>query len=170
MGQTGRVVNLPDNPTACTRMTLKLMGELIKRGKVSIPVRNLALSLYRDAGLPQKDYAGEINAATAFVRDHIRYTRDITGMETLQTPETTLQNGAGDCDDKVILLASLLESTGHPTRSVAIGFEPGQFHHVFLETLMGRNWIPLESTENWQVGIGPEQQSIPIRARMQHHN
>ncbi len=50
-----------------------------------------------------------------FVRDNIRYIKDIRDVETVAYPDITLQQGQGDCDDKSVLLASLLESIGHPT-------------------------------------------------------
>lgn len=62
------------------------------------------------------DTEGEIQALNAFVRDRIRYTRDVLGVETVQTPQATLMIGQGDCDDKATLLASLLMSIGIPAK------------------------------------------------------
>lgn len=105
--------------------------------------------------LPQKDWLGEVNALFDFVQGHIRYIRDIRNVETLQTPEKTLQLKAGDCDDKSTLLAALLESIGHPARFHAVGFAPGKFSHVFVETLVGGKWMPLETTEPYDAGRAP---------------
>jgi transglutaminase-like putative cysteine protease len=73
---------------------------------------------------------------------------------------------AGDCDDKSVLLAALLESIGHPTRFVAIGFQPDDFEHVFVETKIADRWISLETTEPVEIGWMPQH----IRARLTVNN
>lgn len=132
--------------------TLRLMSRLVEQGKKTPAVRSTALQLTRY--LPQKDYRAEISALHAFVRDRIRYTRDIRNVETLHTAEQVLLQGQGDCDDKSILLASMLESIGHPTRFIAVAFKPGRFSHVLTEVRPGNSgpWIALETTE--PVGVG----------------
>ena len=74
--------------------------------------------------------------------------RDVNGVETLQTPLVTMEIKQGDCDDQSVLLASLLESIGHPTRFVAIKQNFfGPYVHVYTETRIGPKWYPLETTE-----------------------
>lgn len=132
------------------RATLNLMARLARAGKKSLPVRLAAQQLTNH--LPQKDWLAEVAELHRFVRDRIRYVRDVRGVETVQAPERTLQLKSGDCDDKATLLAALLESIGHPARFHAIGFRRGHFSHVFPETRIGRRWLALETTEPWEVG------------------
>ncbi len=129
------------------------MGGLVKSGKKTLPIRQTALSLIRD--LDQKDFAGEVKLIHAFVRDSIRYARDVAGVETLHTPEKTLEFGQGDCDDKSSLVSALLESIGHPTRFVAIGFQPNEYVHVYAETKIGKRWVSVETTEPVAIGWEP---------------
>jgi len=129
------------------------MRDFIRTGKKTLPVRLLAIDL--TTALPQKDFHGEVSKIFYFVRDRIRYVKDIRGVETLQQPDKTLELKAGDCDDKSILLASLLESIGHPTRLIAVGFRPGSFSHVFVQTRVGSNWVSLETTEPNDLGWQP---------------
>lgn len=143
---------LPSGP-AGVRATLKIMKRWRDQYKTNPTIRNLALQL--TTGLPQKDHRGEIERVHAFVRDSIRYVRDVAGVETLQTPLKTLELRAGDCDDKSTLIATLLASIGYPTRFVAVGFAPGRFSHVFAEVRRGTAWIALETTEYWPVGKKP---------------
>lgn len=107
-------------------------------------VRNTAIQITR--GCPSKDFRCEMVEVWEWVKDNIRFVRDINGVETLQKPARTIELGVGDCDDHVTLLSALLESIGHPTRFVAVGFRPGQFEHVFAETRLGDRWITLETT------------------------
>jgi len=150
---TATLQAIPDGK-AGTVATLKIMREVTKAGKRALPVRNLALSLISE--LPQKDWFNEVKILHRFVRDKIRYVKDIHGIETVQTPEVTLALRAGDCDDKSVLLASLLESIGHPTSFVAVGFKPDDFVHVYVETRIDKTWLPLETTEPVEVGWRPK--------------
>ena len=144
--------------------TLRLMRDMVQRGKKVPAVRLAALELVAD--LPQKDYGGQVVSLHLYVRDYVRYIRDIRNVETLQTPEFTLEWGQGDCDDKSILLASLLESIGHRTRFVAVGYGWSGFQHVFVQTLVGQRWVTLETTENVEVGWNPRR---PARVLKMHN-
>jgi hypothetical protein len=149
------------------KQTLQAMSRLTRQYKKDSGVRERACQLVRN--LPQYDSAGEVKALHAFVRDNIRYTNDITRVETVQTPRATLELGVGDCDDKSVLLASLLESIGRPTRFVAVGFGEGGGHsHVLVEVLAGRSgrWVPLETIKPVEAGWEP----AGIKRRMVAHN
>jgi transglutaminase-like putative cysteine protease len=143
------------------------MSALVKSGKKSPAVRAKALALTQ--GLSQKDKLGEIRALWYFVKNNIRYVRDIKDVETVHTPEQILRQESGDCDDKSLLLAALLESIGHPSAFWAIGVkQPGQYSHVMTATRIGagNRWLPLETTENvpflWVPPV--------VRASMMHYN
>jgi transglutaminase-like putative cysteine protease len=140
------------------------MRSFTRQGKTLPAVRFKAVEL--TSGLQQKDYSGEARALHRFVRDSIRYVRDVTDVETLHTPDVTLAQGAGDCDDKAVLVAALLEAIGHPTRFVAVGPADNNFIHVFVESKIGPNWIPIETTEPVMCGVGP----IGFPARLVIHN
>lgn len=149
-----------------TRATLNIMSRIVRRYKRFVPIRQLALNLVRD--LPgQKDFAGQVQRLQRYVRRNIQYVRDVNGVETVQTPERTLASKAGDCDDQSVLLAALLESIGHPTRFVAIRTAPlGPYQHVYTETKIGRRWVPVETTEDWPLGMRPPK----VAQRMVVHN
>lgn len=133
--------------------TLKIMRQCVRDGKKTLAIRVKAMELLQ--GIPPKHWGAEISALFYFVRDDVRFTRDIRGVETIQTPDKTLEFGQGDCDDKSTLLASLLESVGHPTRFVAVGFQPGEYEHVYVETRFGEGWLPLETTDPVEPGWYP---------------
>jgi len=121
------------------------MARLADDGSQNIDVRSKALELTR--GFKQKDFAAEARACLEFCRDDIRYVRDILNVETLHPPEWVLRIGAGDCDDKSILLGSLLASIGHPVRFIACAFSPGAYSHVWTQDLIYGKWVDLEPTE-----------------------
>lgn len=119
-----------------------------------LPFRQLAFSIVR--GIPNKDFRGEVEAVQKWVRKNIRYTRDINGVETVATPDKTLEFGQGDCDDQSVLVATLLESIGFPTRFKAIGLSPGFYSHVFPEAEINGQWVSVETTLNVPLGWQPK--------------
>ena len=139
-----------------------MMQELARAGASSMVIRGLALELTTagfgtNRGLPQKDFAGEARRLFVFVRDKIRYVKDIDGVETLHPAEWVLRLGAGDCDDKSILLAALLLSIGHTPRFIAVAFQPDEYSHVWVQDYLNNGWIDMEPTEALAFG-----QSIPL--------
>lgn len=125
------------------KATLKQMVRFARQYKKDPGIMTLARQLCDH--LPDKDYGAEMTCLQHFVRDQIRYVRDIHEVETLQTPIRTLEIRSGDCDDKSTLLAALLASVGFPTRFVAVGFKDGPYSHVLAEAQLGTRWIPLET-------------------------
>lgn len=139
---------------AGVKATLDTMVGLVKRFKIVPEIRAMAEQII--AHVKQKDYAGEIRAIFEWVRDKIRYTQDVRDIETLKTPDALLYSFQGDCDDKALLVATLLESIGYTTRFIAVGFtQPGEFDHVYAEVRLGTVWIALETTENMPLGWKP---------------
>lgn len=134
-----------------TRATLKLMADISKRYKKNPTIFELSRCIVRN--VPNKQWLMEAGAILKWVQRHIRYTMDIQGVETLQTPVQTLRLGQGDCDDHSMLIASLLMAINRPARFVAVGRMPNSFEHVFTQTKVGDKWVTLESTEeNWPLG------------------
>lgn len=150
---------LSDLPTgkAGTIATLKHMREFV-RAALRAPhqrIRQQALAIYELYRVPPRNYEAEVRALHGFVRDKIRYVRDPVGLELVQAPERTLDIAQGDCDDKSVLLASLLMATGHLARFVVVGFKGEPFSHVLIETKRGNRWIPLETIIDKPVGWFP---------------
>lgn len=134
---------MPGDDVEVIRTTLRYMVGCARQYKKDVGIRTLAQQLCDH--LASKDYSGEMRACQHFVRDQIRYIRDVDGVETLQTPPRTLDMRSGDCDDKATLLASLLGSIGFPTRFVAVGLNDQPYSHVLCEAQLGTRWIPCET-------------------------
>lgn len=159
---TARLQSLPSGVEG-VRATLNIMRRLTREFKKNIVIRELALSLVKNE--KPKDWINEIRRLYEFVRDDIRYVRDIQGVETLATPLKTLEYAQGDCDDKAVLLAALLESIGHPTQFIALAFNQMGFSHVIVETRLGRQWIALETTEDVDLGWKPPNSTNSLKVQ-----
>ena len=144
-------------------------------GSKSAKIRALSIDTVRNAGVPDKDYYGEMVAIHNWVRDHIRYVRDPVGQETISYPEETAFNSlAGDCDDMTTLEIAMLGSIGIESYPVVVGMFPNNFSHVYLYGKVpdgkGRNagkTIPLDPImKNWPAG----REAADVKAKKAYPN
>jgi len=96
------VFNIPGGDKG-TRETLERMRTIVIRSmkdrKWGAYFRGLAIKITNEAGCRTKDFKCEAKSLFEWVRDNVKWIRDIRGFETLQYPYRTLAFGAGDCDD-----------------------------------------------------------------------
>ena len=132
--------------------TIKLCSELAQQFAYEPSVRQLACDL--TATLAPRDHTGEFQALHAFVRDEIRFIRDTSGVELVQSPDVTTRFAAGDCDDKSTLLASLLLAIGFTVAFAVIKTERGRYWaHIYVEVQQDDGeWIPLETVRDVEPG------------------
>lgn len=129
------------------------MKKLRDEGKKNPDIFRFTRFLLTSLNLPQYGYFDEITAIHCFVRDEIRFTRDVLSVETLQAPQITLKLRTGDCDDKSTLFASMVESIGHKTRFVTCGFSANAQKHVYTIVNIGNDWYPSETCAPLAFGI-----------------
>lgn len=83
---------------------------------------------------PERAYWQEVQAIYRYVRAHVRYVRDIHGIDTFQTARRTLEMRSGDCDDFTITLGALLMAVGYPVRTKTIQTKSAHdFNHIYLQ-------------------------------------
>lgn len=134
--------------------TIRVMRALVRAYRVDPAIRSAAISIVFLT--PEKMQHSEVTAIFEWVRDHIRYVRDIAGVETIVTPDKTLLCKIGDCDDQTVLLASLLESIGYETRFVVAGYATADaLEHVYLQVLIDGAWVNADPTEREALGYAP---------------
>ena len=152
-----RVVRVPRGRRG-TIVSAGLIANLVREGSRDFYVRQRAIEIFREAGAPPKDRWAEVCALFHWVRNNVRYTRDIFRMELLHTPRRMLELRAGDCDDMTILLGAMLVSTGHPVRLALTGFRrkrPHSYSHIYPEVNVRGNWIALDATMGEPIGWAP---------------
>lgn len=123
--------------------TLQIMVRMVLDYRANPVVRVTAQTLVKDC--PSRDAVCQVTALQAFVRDNIKYLPDVRDVETIQTPDYTLKQASGDCDDQSVLLAALNESIGRQTRFLAIAVRGGDFSHVSSQVMLGTRWVNLET-------------------------
>lgn len=146
MTATLQTVNLDGNDAAV--YTLDKIRELIEKYKTSPEIRVLYSNILK--GIDGRDTDKIIRAVDDYAQKNIRYQKDIYEVETLQSPLRTLSLGFGDCDDFTIVIGTLLEGAGIPTRIVLVSIRPDRvFHHVFPQSYNGREWITVDPVEKY---------------------
>jgi transglutaminase-like putative cysteine protease len=149
-----KIVRVPKGPKG-TIVSARLIANLIRQGARDFYVRQKAIQIFREAGAPPKDRFAEVCALFNWVRNNIRYTRDIFRVELLHTARRMLELRAGDCDDMTILLGAMLISTGHPVRLALAGFRPKKpraYSHIYPEVSVKGKWIALDPTMDRPIG------------------
>ncbi len=138
-----------DIVSRCARM-------LVELGKRDPKVRDMAVAVTRQC--KSKDHLCEAKALHSYVRDKVRYVKDIAGVERFATLQRTLfMEKAGDCDDSSIALSALLESIGHETRLILIDPDlSGRFTHVIAQVKLGDKWYWMETTKKVPFGWAPK--------------
>ena len=104
------------------RQAAGLIGEMIREGAVDPDVRKKALEII--APIREGNAEDELTALLRFAQRGVAYRNDPFNADLYQTPNLTLENLSGDCDDKVILLGSLAGSVGYPVMLAFLFDEP----------------------------------------------
>lgn len=151
IGQTNQVVNIalgsaniPDSYQIIR--ILQALGEQFGR----IPaVRESAIMVL---GSMANDAAGyQVQKLTDWVKQNVTYVKDPDGSEYVISPLRMLDqiasNGrtAGDCDDHVLLLNSLLKSVGLDARPVGVKlYSKTRFDHVISSVFFNSQWHDID--------------------------
>ena len=135
------------------------LRKMVDRYRNLMPIREKAVEIVREAGIPPKAKLAQAVAIGEWMRRNVYYVNE--PEETFQTPLRTLRSGFGDCDDFTTLGASLCEGIGIPCQLVGIGVNaPGErLTHIFPRAIVrhGRRVlkVPLDATINYPMGTDP---------------
>jgi len=141
---------------AGTDATVKVMRTMIEAGKREPLIRRLAERILRAYNVPRYNYISELESLHDWVRRHIRYTRDPSDIEYIQTPERLLESRMGDCDDLTVLLGSLAESIGQPVDIKVVSRDASKnFHHVYPVAEIDGHQYSLDASVPFPFGYQP---------------
>ncbi len=143
---------------------LKYLSQLAFKYSVNYNVDKLASHLWKQ---------GKVEALYNFTANTMKYIKDPVGVEKIMTPDLVAikyfnnEPVYGDCDDKVLVLASLLLNRGYKVRIVGAHYLRGagdknQINHTYLEYYDNGRWIPLDPA--YSRGFGQKAASvIPLK-------
>ena len=119
--------------------TIQVMKRVAKLRSSHPLVRQLALNILNFKNVVPQNYADEAIAIAQYVKKHVRYVRDIKGVETLHDPLTMIDQikrgvAQGDCDDISLLIATLLLSIGHQPYFKTVRYKSnfGPYNHIYV--------------------------------------
>jgi transglutaminase-like putative cysteine protease len=101
--------------------------------------------------IAEKDSEREARAIFDAIRRRVRYTSDIHGVDTYQSPYKTLMLQSADCDDYSTLVCSSLLSVGIPCRFKVIRTKGGSdWNHIYAQAGFPRakpqKWISMDAS------------------------
>lgn len=141
LGETPQVVNKDISDGIAGNLETVEIMKRIARARASDPlVRQLALNILMAHNVRSNYYKDETLAIARFVKDRVRYVRDINGVETIIDPLTLIEQitrgtAQGDCDDMSLLIATLLLSIGHQPFFKIIKFNNNinaAYNHIYV--------------------------------------
>jgi len=114
----------------------------------------------REYNVPERDPAALARAVQQYAQEHVKFFRE--RPERFASPLRTIQWGFGDCDDKSILIASVLRSFRVPVRLAFIRYRQPtldggskRISHVYPQVKLKGQWLALESVHPWPMGKDP---------------
>lgn len=153
---------------------MKYIRQMARKGMVDPQYRKWVASvLGRKCGkewcIKERDWDGEVKALFNAFQKRVRYTRDIDGIDTYQSPRRTLEMGVADCDDGAISLASALKSAGYPVKFRVIRTKrAADWDHIY--TVVGlppgnpTRWVSLDASARKPAGWeAPRDQVAAVR-------
>lgn len=115
-----------------------------------------------------RDFACEVVSIWNFLVLNTKYVADADGYDTYQDLRTTLETGAGDCDDASVAFCALLRAIGFKCAIRIISQDGRYWSHVYpIVMIPGRGWTALDITEKgkapgWEFPHAKAVQDFPM--------
>jgi transglutaminase-like putative cysteine protease len=137
---------------------------------------DLAAWIIKKYNVPERNELALARAVQRFAQDYIKYFRE--KPERFASPIRTLVWKIGDCDDKTILVASILRSFKIPVRLKMITYrhfskkegKERDFCHVYPQAKIDGKIYAIESVHKWPLGLDAENlvkaKKIPVETHV----
>lgn len=141
----------------------RFLRAMVTEYRQSPIVRRAAIDAIRACGAREKDKLGQAVGIATWVKQRLYYIHEAN--EVFATPEATLREKSGDCDDFTTLQCSMMESIGIPSKMnlMRIG---SSWKHIYPSMMYRRPGslelpknVPLDATLN----VWPEEFPAPDR-------
>jgi len=114
-----KTYHIPAWQTMNDKQKLDMISKLIKQYGRHPAVVKATMGILRRAGVASRDYKRQAAVLLDWVQNNIYYINE--AGERLQSPQYTIENGYGDCDDMIILLLSFYQAIRLPIKLVISG-------------------------------------------------
>lgn len=136
---------------------LRFLRRMVNQYRAMPVIRDKAMQIIRDAGVPMREKKAQALAIGQWVRDNIYYVHELP--ERFAYPDETLRAKSGDCDDFTTLTCSLLEAVGIPSIMVVMKVG-GRWSHIFPAAKMPTGLLPLDATNRFGIDVNPIEHAV----------
>jgi transglutaminase-like putative cysteine protease len=129
---------------------------MVQEGTQDPRLRFLVGRLLNQARAPLRNDPAAVRVVQRFIQEKIRYLKE--WPETYATPERTLRESVGDCDDQTILLCSAVRSIKIPARAAFAWWKESDGSaagHVWSEVWLKPRWTAAETVKKVPLGWSP---------------
>lgn len=156
---------LPRNDVSDAAQIIAYLKELSFQFAQNPVVRTAAVQVLNAHNVGQNEVRGAIYVLAEFVKAHMIYVRDPEDAEFVVSPVLLIRDidqqgrAYGDCDDHVLLLASLLKGVGVKIKILGVSLnDPHRYDHVIVSAFNGMRWVDIDPCAK-----GPNQPSYTQR-------
>ena len=117
---------------AKNKTTYKGEGNLSKVINIIVEETNKAIPQLAEFSVKFKADSLEKSAYLIwkFIKDNIKYVRDAVGIEEIRTPQRTLSDKIGDCEDYAIFALAILSNLGYKPKFYVVAMGEG-YQHIY---------------------------------------
>jgi len=132
-----------------TEITVRKLIKLIEEGTKDPVIISTARRIVLASGA--KNAFERAKAIYDYVKKNIAYVNDPRNLELIRPARKILEDRIGDCDEHVVLTASLLRAVGFPVALVTISTpqNPEAFSHIYSIVKVGKIWYPVDTIIKW---------------------
>lgn len=146
------VRNMPD-----AHQIIAYLSELSFQYAQNPAVRTATIQILHHFGTGNNATDSNVRILTDWVKDHVVYVPDPEDAEYIIAPPVMIRNieeagrTYGDCDDHVLLLASMLKAVGIPTKVVGVSLNsPNRYDHVIVSARVHGQWRDIDAcAKDW---------------------
>jgi len=125
-----------------------VLADITRKASQDPEIRNLASSIVRTLGKPNRDQLSEVKTIFGYVRKKVRFVPE--PFEVFYYPTVTLKMGKADCEDMSTTLGSMLKSLGYPVYFKVVDVSGQGYTHIYplcgIRTPAGERFIALDAT------------------------
>jgi transglutaminase-like putative cysteine protease len=134
VSESGKTVRTQRVRFPSVKAEIDYLRTVVDKWRGTTWARELATRIvFDEAGCERKQRMCHAIAIGEWAQREITYVNELP--ETFQSPRRTVEFGRGDCDDATVVVATLLEAIGIPTKLVGMKVN-GRWRHIFPVALV----------------------------------
>jgi transglutaminase-like putative cysteine protease len=155
---TATMLELPHRSASDAAQIVAYLSEMAFQYAQNPAVRTAVVQILHHNRMGNHDVRRQVKILTEWVKRNVVYVADPEDAEYIIAPPVMIRNieeagkTYGDCDDHVLLLASMLKAVGIPTKVVGVSLDdPNRYDHVIVSARIAGQWRDIDPcAKGWQ--------------------